>query len=108
MCMHLNFSINQGCTGIRGKRTQIFFLGKLRHGLPFRLPPSRLNHSNLLCIILTFHENNPGAYETELFRYCDIVAEHTDNRLKEYWDTHIPTCWPGRDEYMSEEKLRNE
>lgn len=58
--------------------------------------------------LLTFHENNPGAYETELFRYCDIVAEHTENRLKEYWDTHIPTCWPGRDEYMSEEKLRNE
>ncbi len=35
--------------------------------------------------LLTFHENNPGAYETELFRYCDIVAEHTENRLNEHW-----------------------
>ena len=55
--------------------------------------------------LLTFHENKPGTYETELFRYCDIVAAHTENRLKEYWDTHIPTCWPGREEYISEESF---
>lgn len=58
--------------------------------------------------LLVFHEDKPGTYETELFRYCDIVAPHTGNRLKEYWDTHIPTCWPGRDEYMNEENLGHE
>ena len=47
--------------------------------------------------LLLFHADAPGTYETKLLRYCDLIAPHTKNRLKEYWDTHIPTCWPGRE-----------
>lgn len=46
--------------------------------------------------LFMFHEDKPMRYETKLLRYRDIIAPHTKNRLKEYWDTHIPTCWPGR------------
>ena len=45
--------------------------------------------------LLIFHKEDPMRYETTLIRYRDIVAPHTKNRIKEYWDAHIPTCWPG-------------
>ncbi len=57
--------------------------------------------------LLTFHVDRPMQYETEVLRYRDIVAPHTDNRVKEFFDTHTPTCWPGQKEYRNEEKLRN-
>ena len=53
--------------------------------------------------LLIFHEDKPTEYETKLLRYRDLVAPHTKNRLKEYWNTHIPTCWPGRKNDKAEE-----
>lgn len=46
--------------------------------------------------LLILREDTPMQYETRLLRYHDLVAPHTKNRLKEYWDAHIPTCWPTR------------
>ena len=46
--------------------------------------------------LITFHEDTPMTFETKLLRYCDLIARHTHNRLKEYCDAHIPTCWPNR------------
>lgn len=57
--------------------------------------------------LLTFHVDRPMCYETKLLRYCDIVAPHTGNRIKEFFDTHTPTCWPGRTELIDEESLKN-
>lgn len=34
------------------------------------------------------------SYTTKIYRYKDVVANHTKNRLKEYVDSHVPTCWP--------------
>ena len=34
------------------------------------------------------------SYTTKIYRYKDVVAIHTKNRLKEYVDSHVPTCWP--------------
>ena len=53
--------------------------------------------------LLTFLEDQPGTYATKLFRYCDIVSRHTGNRLKEFCDAHVPTCWPGQEKSMREE-----
>lgn len=53
--------------------------------------------------LLVFRKGDPVSYETRLIRYRDVVAPHTKNRLKEYWDAHIPTCWPTREERRSEE-----
>lgn len=47
--------------------------------------------------LITFHEDTPMTFETKLLRYCDLIARHTHNRLKEYCDAHIPTCWPNRE-----------
>ncbi len=57
--------------------------------------------------LLTFHADRPMHYETKLLRYCDIVAPHTGNQIKEFFDTHTPTCWPGRTELIDEENLEN-
>lgn len=57
--------------------------------------------------LLTFHVDRPMHYETKLLRYCDIVAPHTGNRIKEFFDTHTPTCWTGRTELIDEENLEN-
>lgn len=57
--------------------------------------------------LLTFHVDRPMHYETKVLRYCDIVAPHTRNRIKEFFDTHTPTCWPGRIELIDEENLEN-
>ena len=57
--------------------------------------------------LLTFHVDRPMHYETKVLRYCDIVAPHTGNRIKEFFDTHTPTCWPGRTELIDEENLEN-
>lgn len=57
--------------------------------------------------LLTFHVDRPMYYETKLLRYCDIVAPHTGNRIKEFFDIHTPTCWPGRTELIDEENLEN-
>ena len=46
--------------------------------------------------LIVLREDSPMQYETRLLRYRDLIAPHTKNRLKEYWDTHIPTCWPMR------------
>ncbi len=53
--------------------------------------------------LLVFHTGSTITYETKLIRYRDVVAPHTGNRLKEYWDSHIPTCWPGKAESRAEE-----
>lgn len=57
--------------------------------------------------LLTFHVDRSMHYETKVLRYCDIVAPHTGNRIKEFFDTHTPTCWPGRTELIDEENLEN-
>lgn len=54
--------------------------------------------------LIVLRENTPMQYETRLLKYRNLVAPHTKNRLKEYWDTHIPTCWPLR---KTEEKKEN-
>ena len=34
------------------------------------------------------------SYSTKVYRYKDVVSKHTKNRIKEYVDSHVPTCWP--------------
>ena len=46
--------------------------------------------------LLILREDTPMQFETYLLRYRNLIATHTKNRVKEYWDTHIPTCWPMR------------
>ena len=58
--------------------------------------------------VITLHESQPMTYETEVLRYCNLVAPHTGNRLKEYLDTHVPTCWPGSKKENTTEDLSHE